>query len=122
MKKRVENHSGQNNCMFGIPTVVQDQQYVCSARMQVPSPDWHCGLKDPVLLQQQCRLQLGSDLIPALETPYAMGQPKREKIKGIVFNYKEERTLRRRSLKTLCQEKDTQGHTMCDSIYMKYSQ
>ena len=45
--------------ILGVPAVVQrDQWCLCSARMQVRSPAWHSGLKDPVLPPLQPRLQL----------------------------------------------------------------
>jgi len=45
----------------------------------IPSPaQW---VKDLALLQLQCRLQLGLDLIPGPGTPHAMGQTKRKQNK-----------------------------------------
>ena len=42
-----------------VPVVAQwDQWPLCSARTQVQAPAWHSGLKDLVLPQLQCRLQL----------------------------------------------------------------
>ena len=45
---------------------------------QVQSPAWHNGLKDQVLPQLQVGCNCGSDLIPGLGTPHAMGWPKKK--------------------------------------------
>ena len=54
-----------------------DQQCLCSAWMRVQFPAQHSGLKDLVLPQLQCRLQLGLRSNPGLGTPYAAGWPKK---------------------------------------------
>ena len=55
----------------GVPAVAQwDRQYLCSAKMQVQSQAQHSMLKDPTLLQLQCRwqLQLRPDTWPGNST------------------------------------------------------
>ena len=53
-----------------------DQQYLCSTRTQVWSPAQHGGLKDPVLLQLQCRgYKRSLDLIPGLGTHVKLSRP-----------------------------------------------
>ena len=49
----------KNKYNLGVPTVrAQDQQHLCSVRIQVWSPAWHNRLKDPVLPQLWHRSQL----------------------------------------------------------------
>lgn len=56
-----------------VPAVAQwDQLSLWNAGMQVQSQAQQSGLR---IWQLQCRLQLGSDLIPGLWTLYATGKP-----------------------------------------------
>ena len=61
--------------------VQQDQQWhLCSIRTQVRSLARCSRLKDPVWLRLQHRsVTCSSDLTSGLGTPYAVGQPKKEK-------------------------------------------
>ena len=70
------------NSKGGVPAVVQqDVWHLRSAGTMVQSPAQHRRLR--ILHCHSCGLgcNCGSDLIPGMETPYAAGQPKKEKEK-----------------------------------------
>ena len=73
-----ENENTVSQELWGtVPAVMQqDQQHLCSARMQVQTLAQHNVLKDPALLLLWQRSQL--QLIPGLGTPCAAGQPKKK--------------------------------------------
>lgn len=54
----------------------QDRQRLGNAGSQVRSPARHGGIKDPALLQPWLRVDCGSNLMPSLGAPCAMGRPK----------------------------------------------
>ena len=58
----------------------RDPQHLCSTRVQVQSPGWHSGLKDPVLpqLRPRSHLPLGPDPWPGRSI--CLGAAKKEKI------------------------------------------
>ena len=56
-----------------------DQQFFRSIGMQVRSSAWHSGLRIPSWHSRGVSRNYSSDLIPGPETPYAVGQPKKEK-------------------------------------------
>ena len=54
-----------------------------TAEEWVQAPNWHSGLKDPVLtyLWHKLQLQFGFNPWPGREFPYATGAPQNKKIK-----------------------------------------
>ena len=54
----------------------QDHWPLESAETPVWSPAWHSGLRSWHCYSFGLGRDCGSDLVPGLETPYAVGQPK----------------------------------------------
>ena len=53
-----------------------DLQHLGSTGTQVQSPAWHSGVRIQHCHSNGLGLNCGSDLIPGLGTPYALGWPK----------------------------------------------
>ena len=66
--------------VVGVPAVAQrDWLGLCSTGMQVRSPAQHSGLRFQHCHSCGIGCNCGSDMIPGLGTPYAVGWPEKEK-------------------------------------------